>query len=277
MIKRRNLSTMLVLILLFSGINACKKKEGVPLRMATTTSTDNTGLLDYLKPHILGETGIDLQWVAVGTGRALEMAKNCDVDILLVHAPEAEIKFMAGGYGALRREIMYNDFILVGPKHDPAGIRGMAAPDALKIIAAKKVPIASRGDNSGTHKKEQNLWKEAGLEVPDRESWYIQTGQGMINTLTVAAEQDAYAITDRGTFITCESIQKGASPFEVLVEGDKSLVNQYSAISVNPGRCPTVNRKSADKLLAWLSSPGGQGRIGEFRVRDTRLFVPNAR
>ncbi|HON79281.1 MAG TPA: substrate-binding domain-containing protein, partial [Spirochaetota bacterium] len=169
---------------------SCKREQGQVLNMATTTSTDNTGLLDYLKPIILSDTGINLHWVAVGTGRALELGKNCDVDILLVHAPAAEKKYIEAGYGIDRRKVMFNDFIIIGPKTDPAGIKGKSASGALSTIALKKAFFASRGDDSGTHKKELFLWKEAGISSPDKQPWYIQTGQGMINTINIANERN---------------------------------------------------------------------------------------
>jgi len=156
--------------------------------MATTTSTDNTGLLDYLAPVFKADTGIELQWVSVGTGKALALGKNCDVDVLLVHAPEAEMKYVKEGSAVDRTELMYNDFIFIGPPADPAGLKGKSVKEALGVIASKEAPFASRGDNSGTHKKELELWKHAQLAVPDKETWYIQTGQGMLNTINIAAE-----------------------------------------------------------------------------------------
>ena len=246
------------------------------LQMATTTSTDNTGLLDYLAPRFKADTGIELRWVAVGTGKALELGKNCDVDVLLVHAPASEKKYIADGYGVNRQQVMFNDFIFIGPKGDSAGIKGKTVKDALSIISSKKVPFASRGDNSGTNKKEIILWKDANIPLPDKESWYIQTGQGMINTITIAAERDAYTMTDRGTYIKYESNMKGNPPLVILVEGDASLRNQYSVIPVNPSRCKNVKYDLAKKFSEWMASPAIQKMIGDFKLMGKQLFIPNA-
>ena len=247
------------------------------LRMATTTSTDNTGLLDYLAPVFKADTGIELQWVSVGTGKALALGKNCDVDVLLVHAPEAEMKYVKEGSAVDRTELMYNDFIFIGPPADPAGLKGKSVKEALGGIASKKAPFASRGDNSGTHKKELELWKHAQLAVPDKETWYIQTGQGMLNTINIAAERDAYTMTDRGTFIKYESNWKGKPPLVILVEGDPSLRNQYSALAVNPQKCSNVKYDLAKKYIAWMASKKTQKLIGDFQLMGKQLFVPNAK
>ena len=267
-----SLATVLLLILI--GTQAVFAAD--VLKMATTTSTDNTGLLDYLAPPILAETGIELQWVSVGTGKALELGKNCDVDVLLVHAPAAEKKFVDDGYGVDRRQIMFNDFVVIGPKSDPAGIKGKKIDEFLKVLYAKKSNFASRGDNSGTHKKELELWKAAGLTAPDKEQWYIQTGQGMINTINIAAERDAYTLTDRGTYIKYEANLKGNPPLVILVEGDASLRNQYSIIPINPQRCKDAKYDLATKLALWFVSPETQKLIGDFKLMDKQLFTPNA-
>ncbi|HHO76338.1 MAG TPA: tungsten ABC transporter substrate-binding protein [Deltaproteobacteria bacterium] len=246
------------------------------LKMATTTSTDNTGLLDYLAPQILSETGIELLWVAVGTGKALELGKNCDVDVLFVHAPASELKYVADGYGVDRRQIMFNDFIIIGPKADPAGIKGKSIVEFFKTVEVKKAAFASRGDNSGTNKKELELWKEAGVTIPDKEQWYIQTGQGMINTINIAAERNAYTLTDRGTYIKYEANLKGNPPLVILVEGDASLRNQYSIIPVNPQRCKDAKYDLATKLALWFVSPQAQKFIGDFKLMEKQLFTPNA-
>ena len=249
---------------------------GMPvLRMATTTSTDNTGLLDYLAPEFTKDTGIELQWVAVGTGKALELGKNCDVDVLLVHAPASEKKYVADGYGVNRRQLMYNDFVIIGPASDPGAVKGMTVAQALQTLGEKGVPFASRGDNSGTHKKELELWKHANMS-PEKEVWYIQTGQGMINTINIAAERDAYTMTDRGTFIKYADNHQGNPPLVVLVEGDATLFNQYSALAVNPSRCENVKYDLALKFIDWMASPRGQQLIGDFRLLDQPLFTPNA-
>lgn len=266
-----------VMVVAFSlGVGSPLHAEDRLLRMATTTSTDNTGLLDYLAPRFSTDTGIEWQWVAVGTGKALTLGKNCDVDVLLVHAPEAEKKYVEAGYGIDRRQIMYNDFVFIGPRSDPSGIKGKSVTDALKTIVAARGLFASRGDNSGTNKKEILLWKALGIALPDRESWYIQTGQGMINTIAIAAERDAYTMTDRGTYIKYAASKKGRPPLIILVEGDQTLRNQYSVIAVNPKRCSTVKYDLAAKLSEWMVSSGTQRVIGDFKLMGKRLFIPNA-
>jgi tungstate transport system substrate-binding protein len=250
--------------------------ENRVLHLATTTSTDNSGLLDYLAPAFESSTGIELRWVAVGTGKALALGRNCDVDVLMVHAPAAEAEFVNEGYGVERHPFMYNDFIIIGPKSDPAGIRGKTVTEVLNVIHRNGAYFASRGDDSGTNKREIQLWKETGLGVPDREPWYIQTGQGMLSTINIAAEQEAYTITDRGTFIMHESNWKGDSPLVILVEDDRALRNQYSVIAVNPARCSQVRSDLAGEFIQWVLSPEAQVLIGEFTLEDKKLFVPNS-
>jgi tungstate transport system substrate-binding protein len=257
-------------------IISCKKEQGDILNMATTTSTDNTGLLDYLKPAIFSDTGINLHWVAVGTGRALELGKNCDVDILLVHAPAAEKKYIDAGYGVDRRKVMYNDFIIIGPKNDPAGIKGKSASGALGTIASKKAIFTSRGDDSGTHKMELFLWKEAGVISPDKQAWYIQTGQGMINTINIANERNGYTLTDRATYIKYSANLKNNPPLIVLVEGDGSLKNQYSIITVNAVKCPKTKTLLAKKFTDWIVSPKAQKLLGDYKLLGKQLYIPNA-
>lgn len=247
------------------------------LLMATTTSTDNTGFLDYLEKVYKTETGIDFKWTATGTGKALKLGKNCDVDILLVHAPSAEKIFVDNGFGTSRTETMYNDFLLVGPKSDPAGIKGKHINTALQTIYNKKVSFASRGDNSGTHEMEINLWKSLGVTDFTKQEWYKETGQGMINTLNIAAEIGGYTITDRGTYIKYESNFKGDPPLVIVVEGDKKLFNQYSLIPVNPKRCPNVKIDMAEDFVKWMTSPKIQKKIGDFKLLNKQLFIPNAK
>jgi len=246
------------------------------LMMATTTSTDNTGLLDVLGPLFTEQTGIELRWTAVGTGKALELGRNCDVDVLLVHAPAAEKKEVEAGAAVDRTQVMYNDFVILGPAADPAGVKGQSVAQALKTLAEKQAVFVSRGDDSGTHKKELSLWKAAGMDVPDKQAWYIQAGQGMLATIRVAAEKNGYTMTDRGTFITYEAENGGTPPVVILVEGDAPLLNQYSAMAVNPAKCPTVKYELAKKFIDWMASPGTQKAIGEFALMGKPLFVPNA-
>jgi len=247
------------------------------LMLATTTSTDNTGLMDVLAPKFKQDTGIELKWTAVGTGKALEMGKNCDVDVLLVHAPAAEKKYVADGYGKDRTQVMYNDFVMIGPKDDPDGIKGVSVSEAMKKLATGKAPFVSRGDNSGTNKKEISLWKGAGMSVPDSEKWYIQTGQGMISTINVATEKGGYTMTDRGTYIKFADNYHGKPPLTILVEGDPVLFNQYSIIAVSPTHCKNAKYDFAKKFTEWMTSKEIQNFIGNFKLLNKKLFIPNAR
>ncbi len=250
---------------------------GQTLMMATTTSTDNTGLLDYLIPHFERETGILLKWTATGTGNALKLGQNCDVDVLLVHAPAAEKAFIEKGYGLDRKQIMYNDFVVIGPQGDPASIKGLEIPAALERMKDKKAVFVSRGDDSGTHKKELLLWKAAGLDVPDGESWYIQAGQGMLATINMAQEQRGYTMTDRGTYIKYQAGADKEALLEILVEGDEILMNQYSVVTLDPKNCPDVKHDLAKRYLNWMAGEKAQQLIRDFRIGGQVLFVPNAR
>jgi tungstate transport system substrate-binding protein len=247
------------------------------LMMATTTSTDNTGLLDYLAPQFTKATGIELKWTAVGTGKALKLGENCDVDVLLVHAPPAEKAYVEKGFGVNRRQIMYNDFVIIGPSADPAGIKGKGVVAALDAIRAKGAVFASRGDNSGTNKKEIALWKATGKAVPEKEGWYVQTGQGMLATINIAAERGGYTMTDRGTYIKYADTMKGNPPLKILVERDPILLNQYSVIAVNPKRCKDAKYDLAMAFSDWMAGPQGQGLIRDFKLLGKPLFVPNAK
>ena len=247
------------------------------LMMATTTSTDNTGLLDDLAPYFTKATGIELKWTSVGTGKALKMGENCDVDVLLVHAPPAEKTYVEKGFGVNRREIMYNDFVIIGPKRDPAGIKGKNVIDALGAVRAKGAVFASRGDNSGTNKKEISLWKSTGAAVPDKDAWYVQTGQGMLATINIAAERNGYTMTDRGTYIKYADTMKGNPPLKVLVEQDEILLNQYSVLAINPDRCTSAKFDLATAFSDWLAGAEAQGLIRDFKLLGQPLFVPNAK
>ncbi|MDP2847747.1 MAG: substrate-binding domain-containing protein [Humidesulfovibrio sp.] len=268
----RKLTVTLTLLALLAFTGSALAAETI--LVGTTTSTADTGLLDYLAPKVLKDAGLEMRWTAVGTGKALEHGKNCDVDVLMVHAPGAEKKFIDDGHGILRKEFMYNDFIIVGPAKDAAKIKGKGAGDALKAIAETKASFASRGDDSGTHKLELGLWKAAGLS-PDKESWYIQVGQGMLTTLGMAAERGAYTITDRGTWIAYEAKHHGKSGLVVLSEGDLTLRNQYSIILLSP-KCAKIKHDAAKKLMGWFLSPVGQKAIADFKVQGRQLFTPNA-
>lgn len=247
------------------------------LMMATTTSTDNTGLLDYLAPKFKEATGIELKWSATGTGKALKLGENCDVDILMVHAPPAEQKFVTEGFGSDRREIMYNDFVIIGPAADAAGIKEKSIKEALQTIQAKQAVFVSRGDNSGTNKKELSLWQAADMPVPEKEDWYVQTGQGMLATINIAAERSGYTMTDRGTYIKYEDNLKGNPPLKILVEGDAVLLNQYSVIAIDQKHCSQAKYETAKELIEWITGPEAQQLIKEFKLLGKPLFTPNAK
>ncbi|GGD40532.1 tungsten ABC transporter substrate-binding protein [Malaciobacter pacificus] len=246
------------------------------LMMATTTSTDNTGLLDYLAPKFEKETGTTLKWLATGTGKALKMGSNCDVDILFVHAPASEKKFVESGYGVNRKQVMYNDFIIVGPKTDGAKVSGMTPSEALMKIKSVEAKFFSRGDNSGTNKKEIALWKTALQKAPENAAWYVQTGQGMLRTINMASEKDGYTMTDRGTWIKYESQKRDNNNMKIVVEGDKSLFNQYSVVTINKDKCPNVKPELATQFTNWIVKPETQKIIADFRLLDKALFIPNA-
>ncbi|MBU0923622.1 substrate-binding domain-containing protein [bacterium] len=247
------------------------------LMMATTTSTEDTGLLDYLAPQFEKDTGTTLKWVATGTGKALKMGENCDVDVLLVHAPSAEKKFVDEGFGVNRNEVMFNDFVIIGPVSDPAGISGKSTDDAFKEIKEKKANFLSRGDNSGTHKKELGMWEKVSKIVPEKDSWYVQTGQGMIATINMASEKSGYTLTDRGTWIKYESQKGDKNNMKIVVENDNSLFNQYSVITVNKDKCPNVKTKLASDFSNWIVKDETQKLIGDFKLLNKPLFTPNAK
>lgn len=242
--------------------------------LQSTTSTANSGLYDHILPIFERKTGIKVNVVAVGTGQAIKNARNGDGDVLLVHAKPAELKFVADGYGVARHDVMYNDFIVVGPPSDPAGVAGIKkAVDAFEKIAAAKAVFASRGDNSGTHKKEMRLWRKAGLSVTDASgTWYRETGSGMGATLNVGVGMGAYVMTDRATWISFKN--KGS--FKILVEGDDDLFNQYGVILVNPEKHPRVRAKAGQAFIDWILSEEGQQAIRSYRLDGQQLFFPNA-
>ncbi len=247
------------------------------LMMATTTSTDNTGLLDYLAPKFEQDTGIKLKWTAVGTGKALELGKNCDVDVLLVHAPAAEKRFVEKGYGLDRTQVMYNDFVIIGPPEDPANIQGNSVSEALISILENKSLFVSRGDDSGTNKKELLLWEKTDITIPDRAKWYLETGQGMISTIRITTERNGYTLTDRGTYIKYADNFEGKPPLKILVQGDKILFNQYSVLTVNPERCDNVKYDLAQIFIKWITSDQIQNAIADYKLLGKTLFTPNAK
>lgn len=242
--------------------------------LQSTTSTANSGLYDYLLPKFKAKTGITVNVVAVGTGQAIKNAKNGDGDVLLVHAKSAEEKFVAEGFGVKRSDVMYNDFIFVGPPADPAGVKQTrTAVDALKKIAARGALFASRGDNSGTHKKEVKLWKESGIDPQSGSGkWYRETGSGMGATLNAAVGMGAYAMTDRGTWISF----KNKGNYEIVLEGDKGLFNQYGIMLVNPKKHPNVKAAEGQMFIDWILSKEGQDAIASYKLGGEQLFFPNA-
>ena len=248
--------------------------QDTSILVQSTTSTANSGLYDHLLPHFEEGAGVRVNVVAVGTGQAIENARNCDGDVLLVHAEEAEEAFVAEGMGVARHDLMFNDFVLVGPEGDPAGVGGMEdAAAALARIAEARAPFASRGDESGTHVKEMALWEGAGVDPTGASGeWYRETGSGMGATLNAAVGMEAYALSDRATWIAFAN--KG--DLEVLVEGDDALFNQYGVIAVSPELCPDVNAEGAQAFVDWLLSDEGQGAIASYRLGGEQLFFPNA-
>jgi tungstate transport system substrate-binding protein len=217
-----------------------------------------------------------MKWTATGTGKALKLGERCDADILLVHAPGAEKEFIDKGFGATRTEVMYNDFVIIGPDNDPAGIRGLPVIDALKKIKQQKTLFISRGDNSGTNKKEISLWKEVADSAPEKEKWYIQSGQGMLATINIASERGGYTLTDRGTYIKYEHTAGQSKTLSIQVEGGSPLKNQYSVVTLNKNNCPDTRHEFAEAFAKWIASPVAQRLIGEFRLLGKQLFTPNA-
>jgi tungstate transport system substrate-binding protein len=253
------------------------------LRLATTTSTEDSGLLVAILPDFEEQYNARVDVVAVGTGQALELGRNGDADVVLVHARAAEDQFFEEGYGTVRYDVMYNDFVLVGPEADPAGIaQASSAADALTRIAAVEATFVSRGDDSGTHTKEKNLWKAAGLEPDPTGGWYLSIGQGMGETLQMANEQLGYTLTDRGTYLSMSESLPGLTILfggETVAENpDPSLLNPYGVIPVNPDTVPGVNRQLAESFALWLVSAETQAAIGEFGVDQygQPLFYPKA-
>ncbi|MGD8810554.1 MAG: substrate-binding domain-containing protein [Gammaproteobacteria bacterium] len=241
----------------------------------STTSTQNSGLFDFILPKFTEKTGIDVRVVAVGTGQALKNARNGDGDVLLVHAKPAEQKFVADGFGVKRFDVMYNDFVIVGPETDPAGVAGIKdAKAALKKIADSEALFASRGDDSGTHKKEKALWKAAGVDPSKASgSWYRETGSGMGATLNAGVGMGAYVLTDRATWIAF----KNKGTFEIAVEGDKDLFNQYGVMLVNPKKHAKVKVKEGQTFIDWLIGPEGQSEIQKYKLDGQQLFFPNGK
>ena len=242
--------------------------------VSSTTSTQDSGLFGHILPPFKAKTGIDVKVVAQGTGQALDTGRRGDADVLFVHAKPQEEKFIADGAGVKRYPVMYNDFILVGPKSDPAGIKNMSdVTEALKAIKAKDAPFISRGDRSGTHAAELELWKAAGIDIgKDKGPWYKEIGQGMGAALNTASASNAYVLADRGTWLSF----KNREDLDILVAGDKRLFNQYGVMLVNPEKHPHVKKELGQAFIDWLVSPEGQKAIADYKINGEQLFFPNA-
>jgi len=242
--------------------------------VASTTSTQDSGLFGYLLPLFKEKTGITVKVVAQGTGQALDTARRGDADVVFVHARSAEEKFLSEGFGVKRYPVMYNDFVLIGPKGDPAGIKGMKdVAAALKAIKDKNASFISRGDRSGTHVAELKLWKDAGIDIEkDKGTWYKAIGQGMGAALNTAGAGNAYVLSDRGTWIH----YKNKGDLAILVEGDKRMFNQYGVMLVNPAKHSTVKKDEGQQFIDWLVSPDGQKAIANYKINGEQLFYPNA-
>ena len=269
------LRTGLAALLLTATLVSPGTAQERSVRMLSTTSTENSGLFSYLLPIFESKTGIRVHVVAVGTGQALRAARNGDADVLMVHDRASELKFIADGHGIERREVMYNDFVIVGPREDPAKIGGNKnVIRALQMIKKSGAAFVSRGDDSGTHKAERRLWRAAGIEPEGRSNpWYREAGSGMGATLNIAAGMNAYTLTDRGTWLSFRNRRS----LSVLVEGNPLLFNQYGIMLVNPARHPHVKVAEGRALIEWITSPEGQRAIGAFTINGQQLFMPNYR
>ena len=257
--------------LVFAGHAVAEDKSIV---VASTTSTQDSGLFGHILPMFKAKTGIDVKVVAQGTGQALDTARRGDADVVFVHAKPAEEKFLSEGFGVKRYPVMYNDFILIGPKADPAGVKGSKdIVAALGAIKAKGADFISRGDKSGTHQAEINLWKVAGVDIAkDKGPWYKEIGQGMGAALNTASASNAYVLADRGTWLSF----KNRGDLVIAVEGDKRLFNQYGVMLVNPEKHPSVKKDLGQQLIDWLVSSEGQKAIADYKINGEQLFYPNA-
>ena len=287
----------LLLLLVLMTLPVVSVAQDKVLKMSTTTSTESSGLLEVLLPEFKKDTGIDVKVVAKGTGAAIRDGVDGNVDVIFVHDPAREEKFVADGFGTKRYYVMYNDFLIIGPAADPAGAKGGDATAAMKKIALSEAVFVSRGDDSGTHAKEQELWKAAGLPLkeeeavfkakdkevkfkavhPEQMKAYMSIGQGMGKTLTFAEEKQGYTITDRGTYVQYKYGRPEGLQLEPISEGDKALFNPYGVIPVNPEKYPHVRFDLADTFAKWLVSERGQKVIGDFKLLDKQLFFPDAK
>jgi tungstate transport system substrate-binding protein len=269
MLARRFLIVATITILL-STLAAAQDNSIV---VASTTSTEDSGLFSYLLPLFKQQTGIDVKVVAQGTGQALDSGRRGDADVVFVHAKQAEEKFLAEGFGVKRYPVMYNDFVLIGPESDPAGVKGKDILTALQTIKSKEAPFISRGDHSGTHLAEIGLWKDAGADIgADKGPWYKEIGQGMGAALNMASASNAYTLSDRGTWLAF----RNRGDLAILVEGDKRLFNQYGVMLVNPAKHPRVKANLGQHFIDWLVSSEGQRAIASYKIGGQQLFYPNA-
>jgi tungstate transport system substrate-binding protein len=266
---------IVALVLLFALVATAAFAE-TRIRMASTTSTQNSGLFDYLLPLFEKKTGIKIDVVAVGTGASIEIGKRGDADVVFVHAKEQELKAVEEGFFVNRHDVMYNDFVIIGPPGDPAKVKGMkSAADALKAVAGSGASFVSRGDKSGTHTKELSLWKKVGIE-PAGQKWYLEVGQGMEKTQRVADEKKAYTLTDRGTWLATKD--KDKLDLIIVLEGDPVLFNQYGVMAVNPEKHKHVKFKEAMQFVDYIISKDGQAAVAAFKDKNGNpLFIPNAK
>ncbi len=256
-----------VALMMLVGGSGCQKPSPEVVKMATTTSAANTGLLEVLLPEFEKDTGIRVDYIATGTGKAIMHGRNGDVDVILVHAPAAEEVFVQDGYGVERVPVMWNDFVILGPPNDPAEVStSKTVAEAMKKIETAKTPFISRGDDSGTHKKELEIWKQTGV-TPEGD-WYVEAGQGMGACLTMANDKQAYVLTDRGTFLS----RVDQLELTVQFEGDPALLNPYAIIAVSPEKYPDVNRSGTTQLIEWMTSARGRTLIEEYRINGKQLF-----
>ena len=269
---RRSLVVLAATITLV--VAAPARAQDKSIVVASTTSTQDSGLFSHILPLFKAKTGIDVKVVAQGTGQALDTGRRGDADVLFVHAKAQEEKFVADGFGVKRYPVMYNDFVLIGPKSDPAGIKGMSdVAEALKAIKSKGAPFISRGDRSGTHIAELDLWKAAGIDIgKEKGPWYKEIGQGMGAALNTASAANAYVLADRGTWLSF----KNRGDLDILVAGDKRIFNQYGVILVNPEKHPHVKKDLGQAFINWLISPEGQKAIADYKINGQELFFPNA-
>jgi tungstate transport system substrate-binding protein len=276
--NRRIVPALVLAAALGGAALAQEAPQDKSITVASTTSTHDSGLFGHILPIFKARTGIDVKVIAQGTGQALDTGRRGDADVVFVHAKAQEQRFVADGFGVKRHAVMYNDFILIGPKSDPAGVKGRDIEGALKTIKAKAAPFVSRGDRSGTHAAELALWKAAGVDVGAEKSagslgsWYREIGQGMGAALNTAASMNGYVLADRGTWLAF----KNRGELDIVVEGDRSLFNQYGVILVNPAKHPHVKGEPGQEFIDWLVSAEGQKAIADYKINGSQLFFPNA-